>query len=146
MFGGAHSNTYQNLFKACQAACSTTTNPSNNAFDFIIGGGIDIPVGRHIAIRPAQLDFVLTRFGNGFTKGNQNQSNFRYNGGIVLRFVGSSALEMLLPSLSRQTLTNPQKNAGFSSTERNEPEEWGVGHVDSHTISVRLPLQGSTSH
>jgi len=90
MFGGAHSNTYQNLFKACQAACSTTTNPSNNAFDFIIGGGIDIPVGRHIAIRPVQFDYVLTRFGNGFTKGNQNQSNFRYNGGIVFRF-GNSA-------------------------------------------------------
>src|SRR5258708_1705087 len=90
MFGGAHSNTYQNLFKACQAACSTTTNPSNNAFDFIIGGGIDIPVGRHIAIRAAQFDYVLTRFGNGFTKGNQNQSNFRYNGGIVFRF-GSPA-------------------------------------------------------
>jgi len=90
MFGGAHSNTYQNLFKACQAACSTTTNPSNNAFDFIIGGGIDIPVGRHIAIRPVQVDYVLTRFGNGFTKGNQNQSNLRYNGGIVFRF-GNSA-------------------------------------------------------
>jgi hypothetical protein len=91
MFGGAHSNTYQNLFKACQAACTTTSNPSNNAFDFIIGGGFDIPVGRHIAIRPAQFDFVLTRFGNDFTKGNQNQSNFRYNGGIVFRFGGSSA-------------------------------------------------------
>ena len=90
MFGGAHSNTYQNLFKACQAACSTTNNPSNNAFDFIIGGGIDIPVGRHIAIRPVQVDYVLTRFGNGFTKGNQNQSNLRYNGGIVFRF-GNSA-------------------------------------------------------
>jgi outer membrane protein OmpA-like peptidoglycan-associated protein len=91
MFGGAHSNTYQNLLKACQAACSTTSNPSNNAFDFIIGGGFDIPVGRHIAIRPAQFDFVLTRFGNDFTKGNQNQSNFRYNGGIVFRFGGSAA-------------------------------------------------------
>lgn len=29
------------------------------------------------AIRPAQFDYVLTRFGNVFTKGNQNQSNFR---------------------------------------------------------------------
>jgi|SRR5215472_12996788 len=86
LFGGAHSNTYQNLFKACQATCITTNNPSNNAFDFIIGGGIDIPVTKNFAIRPAQFDFVLTRFGNGFTHGNQNQSNFRYNGGIVFRF------------------------------------------------------------
>jgi hypothetical protein len=86
LFGGAHSNTYQNLLKACQGTCVTTNNPSNNAFAFIIGGGIDIPVTKNIAIRPAQFDFVLTRFGNSFTKGNQNQSNFRYNGGIVFRF------------------------------------------------------------
>jgi len=86
LFGGAHSNTYQNLFKACQATCTTTNNPSNNAFDFVIGGGIDIPVTHSVAIRPAQFDYVLTRFGNGFTKGNQNQSNFRYQAGIVFRF------------------------------------------------------------
>jgi len=86
LFGGAHSNTYQNLFKACQGFCTTTSNPSNNAFDFIIGGGFDVPLSKSIAIRPAQVDFVLTRFGNSFTKGNNNQSNFRYNGGIVFRF------------------------------------------------------------
>jgi len=86
LFGGAHSNTYQNLFKACQANCITTNNPSNNAFDFIIGGGLDVPVTKSIAVRPAQFDFVLTRFGNGFTKGNNNQSNFRYQAGIVFRF------------------------------------------------------------
>jgi hypothetical protein len=86
LFGGAHSNTYQNLFKACQASCTTTANPSNNAFDFVIGGGVDIPVTKSFAIRPAQFDFVLTRFGNSFTKGNQNQSNFRYGAGIVFRF------------------------------------------------------------
>jgi hypothetical protein len=86
LFGGAHSNSYQNLLKACAGACTTTGNPSNNAWDFIIGGGIDIPLSKSIAIRPAQFDFVLTRFGNSFTKGNNNQSNFRYNGGIVFRF------------------------------------------------------------
>jgi len=86
LFGGAHSNTYQNLQKACAGTCITTNNPSNNAFDFVMGGGIDIPVTKNFAIRPAQFDFVLTRFGNSFTKGNQNQSNFRYTGGIVFRF------------------------------------------------------------
>ena len=86
LFGGAHSNTYQNLAKACQLGCTTTSNPSNNAFDFVIGGGVDIPVTKNIAIRPAQVDFVLTRFGNSFTAGNNNQSNFRYNAGVVFRF------------------------------------------------------------
>jgi hypothetical protein len=86
LFGGAHSNAYHNLLTACQNACTTTDNPSNNAWSFVIGGGIDIPLSKSIAIRPAQVDFVLTRFGNAFTKGNNNQSNFRYNGGIVIRF------------------------------------------------------------
>lgn len=86
LFGGAHSNAYHNLLKACQTTCTTTSNPSNNAFDFIIGGGIDIPITKSIAIRPAQFDFILTRFGNAFTRGNNNQSNFRYNGGVVFRF------------------------------------------------------------
>jgi hypothetical protein len=29
---------------------------------------------------------LLTRFGNDFTKGNNNQSNFRYQAGVQLRF------------------------------------------------------------
>jgi opacity protein-like surface antigen len=86
LFGGAHSNAYGNLLKACQNSCVTSGSPSNNAFDFVIGGGIDIPVTKSIAIRPAQFDFVLTRFGNGFTAGNTNQSNFRYQAGIIIRF------------------------------------------------------------
>lgn len=85
MFGGAHSNVYGNLFKACQVACTTAGAPSNNAFDFIIGGGLDIPVSHSISIRAAQFDFVLTRFGNNFTRGNNNQSNFRFQAGVVFR-------------------------------------------------------------
>jgi hypothetical protein len=61
-------------------------NPSNNAFDFVIGGGIDIALTHSFAFRPVQADYVLTRFGNGFTSGNQNQSNFRYQAGIQFRF------------------------------------------------------------
>jgi hypothetical protein len=84
LFGGAHSSFYGNLCK--QLATCVVNNPSNNAFDFALGGGIDIPLSHSIAIRPAQIDYVLTRFGNGFTKGNQNQSNFRYQAGIQVRF------------------------------------------------------------
>jgi len=89
LFGGAHTNAYNSLFhNLCvnPGTCNFTNNPSNNAWDFVIGGGLDIPLTKNIAIRPAQFDFVLTRFGNGFTHGNNNQSNFRYNGGVVIRF------------------------------------------------------------
>src|SRR5271157_5748092 len=52
LFGGAHSNFYGNLYQACVGTCTTlSTSPSNNAFDFIIGGGIDIPLGAHVAFR-----------------------------------------------------------------------------------------------
>jgi len=39
-----------------------------------------------IAIRPVQFDYLLTRFGNAFTAGNNNQSNFRYQAGVQFRF------------------------------------------------------------
>ena len=88
LFGGAHSNFYGNLYKNCGlVGCAVATkSPSNNAFDFLIGGGIDIPVGERISIRPAQFEYLLTRFGNDFTKGNNNQSNFRYQAGVQFRF------------------------------------------------------------
>jgi hypothetical protein len=88
MFGGAHSNFYRNLYKDCTLVGCTVASksPSNNAFDFIIGGGIDIPIGTHFALRPAQFDYLLTRFGNDFTQGNNNQSNFRYQAGVAFRF------------------------------------------------------------
>jgi len=84
LFGGAHSSFYGNLCKAF-SGCAVN-NPSNNAFDFVIGGGVDIPLSHSIAFRPVEADYVLTRFGNGFTSGNQNQSNFRYQAGIQFRF------------------------------------------------------------
>jgi outer membrane protein OmpA-like peptidoglycan-associated protein len=36
-----------------------------------------------------QFDYLLTRFGNAFTAGNNNQSNFRYQAGVVFRFGGA---------------------------------------------------------
>jgi hypothetical protein len=86
LFGGAHSNLYGNLYNACPGCTTVSKSPSNNAFDFLIGGGIDIPVGEHIAIRPAQFEYLLTRFGNDFTGGNNNQSNFRLQAGVQFRF------------------------------------------------------------
>jgi hypothetical protein len=86
LFGGAHSNFYGKLYQNCIGCIVATNSPSNNAFDFIIGGGIDIPVTPKIAIRPVEFDYLLTRFGNAFTGGNNNQSNFRYQAGVQFRF------------------------------------------------------------
>ena len=65
---------------------------SSHAFAMAFGGGIDIGLSRHFAIRAAQVDFVRTNFNTlgsltGLTSGtSSNQNNFRYSGGVVWRF------------------------------------------------------------
>jgi len=89
LFGGAHSNVYGNAFTTlCQPivnGCSLSKAPAADAFAMDFGGGVDIPVAKHFAIRPAQLDYLMTRFSNPFT-GSNNQNNFRYSAGIVFAF------------------------------------------------------------
>jgi hypothetical protein len=55
-----------------------------------VGGGLDIKVSRVIALRPVEVDYLLTRFGNPITQNNANQNSFRYSGGIVFQFGGGS--------------------------------------------------------
>jgi len=89
LLGGAHTNVYGNAYKIlCQPlvnGCSLSKGPTAEAFALDVGGGVDIPVGKHFAIRPAQFDYLLTRFSNPFT-GVNNQNNFRYSAGIVFAF------------------------------------------------------------
>ncbi len=83
LFGGAHTNLYTNLVKASGA----TVGPNNNAFAMSVGGGFDIRVNKTISIRPFQMDYLLTRFGNSLIPGgNHNQNNFRYVAGINFTF------------------------------------------------------------
>lgn len=92
LFGGAHSNVYANAFKhicvSGSTVCSFSTAPANNAFAMAFGGGVDIPIGHVVAIRPAEVDYLYTNFTNQFN--NSNQNNFRYSGGIVFNLGGRS--------------------------------------------------------
>jgi hypothetical protein len=81
--GGVHTNLYRN---ACSHGACTGPGVDNNAGSFIIGGGLDFPVGDHLSIRPLEVDYVLTRFDNRAIGGNQTQSNVRYVGGVRWRF------------------------------------------------------------
>jgi hypothetical protein len=47
------------------------------------GGGLDIQVSRVVAVRPAQVEYFMTRFSDGL---NNRQNNFRFGAGVVLRF------------------------------------------------------------
>ena len=82
LVGGAHSNLYSNAYKQCGVTveCSFHRAPSGDAFAFVVGAGVDIPMGHHIQIRPAKFDYLLTDFSNPFNHGAQ--SNWRYSAGL----------------------------------------------------------------
>ena len=89
LFGGAHTNVYGSAFHTlCQpiaGGCQLSKAPAAEAFAMDFGGGVDIPVHKNISIRPAEIDYLLTRFDNPFT-GHKNQNNFRYSAGLVISF------------------------------------------------------------
>jgi len=89
LFGVAHTNAYANLFTAFANAPGSTFHfqGNQNPFSLAVGGGIDLPVSHVIAIRVAELDYVLTRLTNPITSTN-NQNNFRYVAGVQFRFGG----------------------------------------------------------
>jgi hypothetical protein len=84
LFGGALTNFHGNFFTVTSA---TNVNTSNNAFAMAVGGGVDIRINKTISIRPFQMDYLLSRFGNSLIPGgNHNQNNYRYAAGINLTF------------------------------------------------------------
>jgi peptidoglycan-associated lipoprotein len=76
LFGAAHG--FNSYFPVA-------AGPTNNATDFamVAGGGFDIRIARHVAIRPIEADYFLTKLPNGV---NGTQNNLRLSAGIVLRF------------------------------------------------------------
>ena len=92
LLGGAHSNVYGNAFKTiCQpvaGACALSKSPAGDAFALAFGGGVDIPINKVVSIRPAEIDYLYTRFTNQFT--NAGQNNFRYSAGVNFSFGNTS--------------------------------------------------------
>lgn len=56
-----------------------------NAFGSAFGGGLDVSVSHHLAIRPFQVDYLLTRFKEA-TAIARTQNNLRVSTGVVFRF------------------------------------------------------------
>lgn len=89
LFGVAHVDAYANLSKIIAATPGATLHVqgAQNPFALAVGGGLDVPLNRHFAVRLADVDYLLTRLTNPLTSTN-NQNNFRYAGGIQVRFGG----------------------------------------------------------
>jgi hypothetical protein len=92
LFGGAHSSLSAGVGLPFVGGLSSgVTSATGFAMDF--GGGIDIGLTRHIALRAAQVDYLQTRFNAAdalsfglTTSTGARQNNFRYSAGIVFRF------------------------------------------------------------
>ncbi len=88
LFGQSVTNGYVNLVNAIVANGGTIDKGSTqHPFTMAFGGGFDLNLNKHVSLRLAEMDYVLTRFHNPLT-GDNNQNNFRYLGGIVFRFGG----------------------------------------------------------
>jgi len=76
LFGGAHIS-----------ASFSGISGSDNAFAWALGGGADVKVHPHVAIRLIQAEYLMTKFADG---DNDRQNNVRISAGIVFRWGGSS--------------------------------------------------------
>jgi opacity protein-like surface antigen len=59
---------------------------SQNNFAAAFGGGLDIAVTNHIAIKPIQVEWLTTQISNSAANLNYAQNNLRYSAGVVFRF------------------------------------------------------------
>lgn len=84
LFGGIHAN--QISLKGCTVNC--TLLPSENSFAMTAGGGLDLRVHRHLAIRLVQAEYLMTRFTSYTTGVSGTQNDMRLSSGIVFRFGG----------------------------------------------------------
>jgi hypothetical protein len=75
LVGGAH-----NDIGSGTTSVGITEPTSSLAFAAAFGAGIDIKLAPFVAVRPIQIDYLLTRFNN------TNQSQPRVSAGLVLRF------------------------------------------------------------
>ncbi len=80
LFGGGHAGgtLYTRTFREGSAPPS-----ARNAFAMALGGGLDVNLSRHFAIRAFQADWFFTQFPNGATN---HQHNMRLSAGVVVRF------------------------------------------------------------
>ena len=85
LFGAYHSNGYATVISCLsgQNPCGPKSgNGNNNNFAFAVGAGLDIPVAKHVELRPVELDYVYTLVNANHFVYSTSWNNFRYVGGV----------------------------------------------------------------
>jgi len=76
----------QTLFGIAHASGSGFgTSSTSNAFAASSGGGFDVKLFHRLSSRPAQVEYLLTRFPEATTK-RETQNNLRVSTGVVFHF------------------------------------------------------------
>jgi len=94
LFGGVHASAVT-LSGCTDGNCNFL--PAENKFAMTAGGGLDLKVHHHLAIRIIQAEYLMTSFEDHSTGQSARQNDMRLSAGIVFRFGGSHAPE--LPAL-----------------------------------------------
>ena len=97
LFGGIHGTVKGSATSG--GISVSVTEPGASAFAWAAGGGLDWKLTPHLSIRPAQFEYLMSRFSNTNTipdfdsgnfrlgdLGNGTQNNFRYSAGVVYNF------------------------------------------------------------
>jgi outer membrane protein OmpA-like peptidoglycan-associated protein/opacity protein-like surface antigen len=87
LFGGAHAS--EITLSNCALNC--TLLPTQNTFAWTGGGGLDVRVHRHLAIRIIQAEYLMTRFQDYSTGMTASQNDMRLSAGLVFRMGGNPA-------------------------------------------------------
>jgi opacity protein-like surface antigen len=66
-------------------ASSGGVDAGENGFAMAIGGGVDVPFRKHLAIRLVQAEYLLTRF-DRVNGSSATQNDVRISAGLVFRF------------------------------------------------------------
>jgi hypothetical protein len=93
LFGGVHAN--QVTLTGCTVNC--TLLPAQDSFSMTAGGGLDVRIHRHLAIRIIQAEYLMTRFASYTTGTTGLQNDMRLSSGIVFRFGGNPRAPELPP-------------------------------------------------
>lgn len=91
LFGGVHASNVN--IPGCSDSAACTVLPSENSFAMTAGGGVDVTLSRHIAVRLFQAEYLLTRFRDISSSTGQTarQNDVRLSTGIVFRLAGNLA-------------------------------------------------------
>jgi outer membrane protein OmpA-like peptidoglycan-associated protein len=87
LFGGVHAS--EVTLADCTFSC--TLLPAQTDFAWTAGGGLDVRVHRHFAIRIIQAEYMMTRFQDYSTGDTGSQNDVRLSSGLVFRFGGNPA-------------------------------------------------------